>query len=68
MKHNVSYHPPKEIIRAYDDIHAVNNISNDAEVPIVTTIRRQNEEVPALGNFAREYSRQWDMEHSKAEP
>lgn len=67
VKHNVSYHPPKEISRAYDDIHAVNNISNDAEVPIVTTIRRQNEEVPALGNFAREYSRQWDMEHSKAD-
>lgn len=68
VKYNVSYHPPIEISRAYDDIHAVNDISNDAAVPITTTIRRQNEEVPALGNFAREYSRQWDVEHSKAEP
>ena len=68
VKHNVSYHPPIEISRAYDDIHAVNDISNDAAVPITTTIRRQNEEVPALGNFAREYSHQWDVEHSKAEP
>lgn len=68
LQYNVSYHPPAEISKAYDDIHAINDIRNGtADTPIETTIRRQNEEVPALGRFARDYSHRWDMVHNSSD-